>query len=123
MFNLTKEQKLKHLAEADQRVIIHHEASPGPTWAEEATTLKQHKKTDLFFQLIYCFDKIYIYIMLFYPTVNSDHSRCSRHESCDRWSEPQHFNTHLDQCVDISVTPSNMSVTSPATQVYNTHNW
>ncbi|XP_015249442.1 PREDICTED: plexin A3-like [Cyprinodon variegatus] len=44
-------------------------------------------------------------------------NKCSRKESCDRWEEPQHFNTRLDQCVDISVTPSNMSVTSPATQL------
>ncbi|XP_027131208.1 plexin A3-like, partial [Larimichthys crocea] len=42
---------------------------------------------------------------------------CSRQEACDKWEEPQHFNTRLDQCVDISVTPSNMSVTSPATQL------
>uniref|UniRef100_A0A671TI96 Plexin-A3 n=1 Tax=Sparus aurata TaxID=8175 RepID=A0A671TI96_SPAAU len=44
-------------------------------------------------------------------------NKCSRQEACDKWEEPQHFNTRLDQCVDISVTPSNMSVTSPATQL------
>lgn len=49
--------------------------------------------------------------------VTFDPSRCSRQEACDKWEESQHFNTRLDQCVDISVTPSNMSVTSPATQV------
>ncbi|MEQ2186395.1 Plexin A3 [Goodea atripinnis] len=50
----------------------------------------------------------------FYPDVLS--VSVSLKESCDKWEEPQHFNTRLDQCVDISVTPSNMSVTSPATQ-------
>ncbi|KAF3696340.1 Plexin A3 Precursor [Channa argus] len=44
-------------------------------------------------------------------------NKCSRQEACDRWDEPQHFNTRLDQCVDVSVTPSNMSVTSAATQL------
>ncbi|KAG7224369.1 hypothetical protein INR49_004711 [Caranx melampygus] len=44
-------------------------------------------------------------------------NKCSTQEACDKWEEPQHFNTRLDQCVDISVTPSNMSVTSPATQL------
>ncbi|KAI9515493.1 Plexin A3 [Dissostichus eleginoides] len=45
------------------------------------------------------------------------YSKCSRQEACDRWEEPQHFNTRFDQCVEITVTPSNMSVTSPATQL------
>ncbi|KAM7411082.1 hypothetical protein PAMA_021184 [Pampus argenteus] len=44
-------------------------------------------------------------------------NKCSRQEACDKWEEPQHFNTRLDQCVNISVTPSDMSVTSPATQL------
>nr|XP_046252530.1 plexin A3 isoform X2 [Scatophagus argus] len=44
-------------------------------------------------------------------------NKCSRQEACDKWEEPQHFNTRLDQCVNITVTPSNMSVTSPATQL------
>ncbi|XP_013884394.1 plexin A3, partial [Austrofundulus limnaeus] len=44
-------------------------------------------------------------------------NKCSRQEACDKWEEPQHFNTHLDQCVYIFVTPSNMSVTSPPTQL------
>uniref|UniRef100_A0A7N8WZ62 Plexin A3 n=1 Tax=Mastacembelus armatus TaxID=205130 RepID=A0A7N8WZ62_9TELE len=44
-------------------------------------------------------------------------NKCSRQEACDKWDEPQHFNTRLDQCVNISVTPSSMSITSPATQV------
>lgn len=43
--------------------------------------------------------------------------RCSTQEACEKWEEPQHFNTHLDQCLEISVMPSNMSVTSPPTQV------
>ncbi|GLD69016.1 plexin A3, partial [Lates japonicus] len=43
-------------------------------------------------------------------------NKCSTQAACDKWEEPQHFNTQLDQCVDMSVTPSNMSVTSPATQ-------
>uniref|UniRef100_A0A674PF06 Plexin-A3 n=1 Tax=Takifugu rubripes TaxID=31033 RepID=A0A674PF06_TAKRU len=42
---------------------------------------------------------------------------CSRQEACEKWEEPQHFNNKLDQCVDISVTPSNMSVTSPSTEL------
>uniref|UniRef100_A0A3B5AQ86 Plexin A3 n=1 Tax=Stegastes partitus TaxID=144197 RepID=A0A3B5AQ86_9TELE len=51
-----------------------------------------------------------------------DGDPCEKHqrifnEACDKWEEPQHFNTRLDQCVDISVTPSNMSVTSTATQL------
>uniref|UniRef100_A0A3Q0RGV9 Plexin A3 n=1 Tax=Amphilophus citrinellus TaxID=61819 RepID=A0A3Q0RGV9_AMPCI len=44
-------------------------------------------------------------------------NKCSRQEACDKWEEPQHFNTRLDQCVNISVTPSSMSVTSPAMQL------
>uniref|UniRef100_A0AAX7TCX2 Plexin-A3 n=1 Tax=Astatotilapia calliptera TaxID=8154 RepID=A0AAX7TCX2_ASTCA len=46
-------------------------------------------------------------------------NKCSRQEACDKWEEPQHFNTQLDQCVNISVSPSSMSVTSPAMQVQN----
>ncbi|CAB1329668.1 unnamed protein product [Coregonus sp. 'balchen'] len=42
---------------------------------------------------------------------------CSRQEACEKWAEPQHFNTELDHCVDISVTPNNMSVTSTSTQL------
>uniref|UniRef100_A0A8C5D0I5 Plexin A3 n=1 Tax=Gadus morhua TaxID=8049 RepID=A0A8C5D0I5_GADMO len=45
--------------------------------------------------------------------------KCSRQEACKKWEEPQHFNTRLDQCVDITVTPSNISVTSPAALVSN----
>lgn len=44
-------------------------------------------------------------------------NKCSRRESCEKWEEPQHFNTKLDQCVDISVSPSNMSITSPPAQL------
>uniref|UniRef100_A0A8C6PW23 Plexin A3 n=1 Tax=Nothobranchius furzeri TaxID=105023 RepID=A0A8C6PW23_NOTFU len=44
-------------------------------------------------------------------------NKCSRQEACDKWEEPQHFKTHLDQCVDILVSPRNMSVTSPPTQL------
>uniref|UniRef100_A0A4W5KKD7 Plexin A3 n=1 Tax=Hucho hucho TaxID=62062 RepID=A0A4W5KKD7_9TELE len=40
------------------------------------------------------------------------HNKCSRQEACEKWAEPQHFNTELDHCVDISVTPNNISVTS-----------
>ncbi|CAB1336003.1 unnamed protein product [Coregonus sp. 'balchen'] len=42
---------------------------------------------------------------------------CSRQEACEKWTESQHFNTELDHCVDISVTPNNMSVTSTSTQL------
>ncbi|KAL2103427.1 hypothetical protein ACEWY4_000295 [Coilia grayii] len=45
------------------------------------------------------------------------YNKCSRQEACEKWSEPQHFATELKQCTEVSVTPSNMSVTSPATQV------
>uniref|UniRef100_A0A8C7PFT2 Plexin A3 n=1 Tax=Oncorhynchus mykiss TaxID=8022 RepID=A0A8C7PFT2_ONCMY len=45
------------------------------------------------------------------------HNKCSRQEACEKWAEPQHFNTELDQCVDISVTPNNISVTSTSTQL------
>lgn len=44
-------------------------------------------------------------------------SRCSRKEACEKWAEPLHFSTELKQCVDITVTPDNMSVTSVSTQV------
>lgn len=44
-------------------------------------------------------------------------SRCSRKEACEKWAEPLHFSTELKQCVDITVTPDNMSVTSASTQV------
>lgn len=43
--------------------------------------------------------------------------RCSRKEACQKWELPQHFSTELKQCVDITVSPANMSVTSPSTQV------
>uniref|UniRef100_A0A8C1W7Y9 Plexin A3 n=1 Tax=Cyprinus carpio TaxID=7962 RepID=A0A8C1W7Y9_CYPCA len=40
-----------------------------------------------------------------------------RDEACEKWAEPLHFSTELKQCVDITVTPDNMSVTSASTQV------
>uniref|UniRef100_A0A672Q650 Plexin A3 n=1 Tax=Sinocyclocheilus grahami TaxID=75366 RepID=A0A672Q650_SINGR len=45
------------------------------------------------------------------------HNKCSRKEACEKWAEPLHFSTELKQCVDITVTPDNMSVTSASTQV------
>uniref|UniRef100_A0A673MB62 Plexin A3 n=1 Tax=Sinocyclocheilus rhinocerous TaxID=307959 RepID=A0A673MB62_9TELE len=42
------------------------------------------------------------------------HNKCSRKEACEKWAEPLHFSTELKQCVDITVTPDNMSVTSVA---------
>ncbi len=44
-------------------------------------------------------------------------SRCSRKEACEKWTEPLHFSTELKLCVDITVSPDNMSVTSASTQV------
>lgn len=44
-------------------------------------------------------------------------SRCSRKEACEKWTEPLHFSTELKLCVDITVSPDNMSVTSTSTQV------
>uniref|UniRef100_A0A8C1W9Z6 Plexin A3 n=1 Tax=Cyprinus carpio TaxID=7962 RepID=A0A8C1W9Z6_CYPCA len=40
-----------------------------------------------------------------------------RDEACEKWAEPLHFSTELKQCVDITVTPDNMSVTSASTQL------
>ncbi|XP_077079179.1 plexin A3 [Siphateles boraxobius] len=45
------------------------------------------------------------------------HNKCSRKEACEKWTEPLHFSTELKQCVDITVTPDNMSVTSAPTQL------
>ncbi|CAM4718535.1 unnamed protein product [Leuciscus chuanchicus] len=45
------------------------------------------------------------------------HNKCSRKEACEKWTEPLHFSTELKQCVDITVTPDNMSVTSASTQL------
>ncbi|KAG5838862.1 hypothetical protein ANANG_G00228140 [Anguilla anguilla] len=45
------------------------------------------------------------------------HNKCSRQDACEKWAEPQRFNVELDQCVDISVTPNNMSVTSSSIQL------
>uniref|UniRef100_A0A8C1PMP0 Plexin A3 n=1 Tax=Cyprinus carpio TaxID=7962 RepID=A0A8C1PMP0_CYPCA len=45
-----------------------------------------------------------------------------RDEACEKWAEPLHFSTELKQCVDITVTPDNMSVTSASTQVANVPN-
>uniref|UniRef100_A0A8C1G111 Plexin A3 n=1 Tax=Cyprinus carpio carpio TaxID=630221 RepID=A0A8C1G111_CYPCA len=45
------------------------------------------------------------------------HNMCSRKEACEKWTEPLHFSTELKQCVDITVTPDNMSVTSASTQL------
>ncbi|XP_073675973.1 plexin A3 [Garra rufa] len=45
------------------------------------------------------------------------HNKCSRKEACEKWAEPLHFSTELKQCVDITVTPDNMSVTSTSTQL------
>uniref|UniRef100_A0AAY4DK46 Sema domain-containing protein n=1 Tax=Denticeps clupeoides TaxID=299321 RepID=A0AAY4DK46_9TELE len=47
------------------------------------------------------------------------HNKCSRQEACEKWEEPQHFSVELKQCVNISITPNNMSVTSTSTQVLN----
>ncbi|XP_062855302.1 plexin A3 [Trichomycterus rosablanca] len=45
------------------------------------------------------------------------HNKCSRKEACPKWEVPQHFSTELKQCVDITVTPANMSVTTASTQL------
>ncbi|KAJ8371302.1 hypothetical protein SKAU_G00113300 [Synaphobranchus kaupii] len=45
------------------------------------------------------------------------HNKCSRQDACEKWAEPQRFNIELDQCVDISVTPNSMSVTSSSIQL------
>ncbi|XP_061112852.1 plexin A3 [Conger conger] len=45
------------------------------------------------------------------------HNKCSRQDACEKWAEPQRFNVELDQCVGISVTPNNMSVTSSSIQL------
>uniref|UniRef100_A0AAY4DJF0 Sema domain-containing protein n=1 Tax=Denticeps clupeoides TaxID=299321 RepID=A0AAY4DJF0_9TELE len=45
------------------------------------------------------------------------HNKCSRQEACEKWEEPQHFSVELKQCVNISITPNNMSVTSTSTQL------
>ncbi|KAJ8395075.1 hypothetical protein AAFF_G00035310 [Aldrovandia affinis] len=45
------------------------------------------------------------------------HNKCSRRDACEKWAEPQRFNVELDHCVDVSVTPNNMSVTSSSIQL------
>ncbi|KAK1801071.1 hypothetical protein P4O66_022778 [Electrophorus voltai] len=45
------------------------------------------------------------------------HNKCSRKEACQKWEEPQHFSTELKQCIDITVTPGNVSVTAASTQL------
>uniref|UniRef100_A0A671QHC6 Plexin A3 n=1 Tax=Sinocyclocheilus anshuiensis TaxID=1608454 RepID=A0A671QHC6_9TELE len=45
------------------------------------------------------------------------HNKCSRKEACEKWAEMLHFSMELKHCVDITVTPDNMSVTSASTQV------
>ncbi|XP_066499316.1 plexin A3 [Hoplias malabaricus] len=45
------------------------------------------------------------------------HHKCSRREACPKWEVPQHFNSELKQCVDITVIPRNMSVTAASTQL------
>uniref|UniRef100_A0A8C1WBZ7 Plexin A3 n=1 Tax=Cyprinus carpio TaxID=7962 RepID=A0A8C1WBZ7_CYPCA len=50
------------------------------------------------------------------------HNMCSRKEACEKWAEPLHFSTELKQCVDITVTPDNMSVTSLSVKVANVPN-
>uniref|UniRef100_A0A671MH69 Plexin A3-like n=1 Tax=Sinocyclocheilus anshuiensis TaxID=1608454 RepID=A0A671MH69_9TELE len=50
------------------------------------------------------------------------HNKCSRKEACEKWAEPLHFSTELKQCVDITVTPDNMSVTSLSVKVANVPN-
>uniref|UniRef100_A0AAR2LBR8 Sema domain-containing protein n=1 Tax=Pygocentrus nattereri TaxID=42514 RepID=A0AAR2LBR8_PYGNA len=50
------------------------------------------------------------------------HNKCSRKEACQKWEVPQRFNTELKQCVDITVTPQNMSVTALNVKVTNVPN-
>uniref|UniRef100_A0A671QPN7 Plexin A3 n=1 Tax=Sinocyclocheilus anshuiensis TaxID=1608454 RepID=A0A671QPN7_9TELE len=50
------------------------------------------------------------------------HNKCSRKEACEKWAEMLHFSMELKHCVDITVTPDNMSVTSASTQVANVPN-
>uniref|UniRef100_A0A671QHH1 Plexin A3 n=1 Tax=Sinocyclocheilus anshuiensis TaxID=1608454 RepID=A0A671QHH1_9TELE len=45
------------------------------------------------------------------------HNKCSRKEACEKWAEMLHFSMELKHCVDITVTPDNMSVTSASTQL------
>ncbi|MBN3323605.1 PLXA3 protein, partial [Atractosteus spatula] len=45
------------------------------------------------------------------------HNKCSRQEACEKWAEPRRFTAELAQCVEISVTPSNVSVTAPAMEL------
>ncbi|XP_076852408.1 plexin A3-like [Brachyhypopomus gauderio] len=45
------------------------------------------------------------------------YNKCSRKEACQKWEEPQQFSTELEQCIDITVTPGNMSVTAASTQL------
>ncbi|KAA0714339.1 Plexin A3 [Triplophysa tibetana] len=45
------------------------------------------------------------------------HQPCSRKEACEKWAEPLHFSSDLKQCVEITVTPNNMSVNSASMQL------
>ncbi|XP_058873462.1 plexin A3 isoform X2 [Acipenser ruthenus] len=45
------------------------------------------------------------------------HNKCSRQEECEKWSEPRRFTTELSHCVELSVTPNNISVTTSDVQL------
>ncbi|KPP79934.1 hypothetical protein Z043_100452, partial [Scleropages formosus] len=45
------------------------------------------------------------------------HNICSRKDRCERASEPQRFASSLLQCVELSVWPSNISVTMSEVQL------
>lgn len=42
---------------------------------------------------------------------------CSRRDRCERADEPQRFASRVDQCVDLTVQPNNISVTMAEVQV------
>ncbi|XP_031422619.1 plexin-A1 isoform X4 [Clupea harengus] len=45
------------------------------------------------------------------------HNQCSRKDRCERAEEPQRFASRIDQCVRLSVQPSNISVTMSEVQL------
>ncbi|XP_058873044.1 LOW QUALITY PROTEIN: plexin A3-like [Acipenser ruthenus] len=45
------------------------------------------------------------------------HNKCSRQGECEKWSEPRRFTSELSHCVELSVTPNNISVTTSDVQL------
>ncbi|XP_028669224.1 LOW QUALITY PROTEIN: plexin A3 [Erpetoichthys calabaricus] len=45
------------------------------------------------------------------------HNKCSRQDECEKWQEARRFTSELNQCVELTVQPNNISVTVSSVQL------